>query len=651
MTAYVVAGIVLGGVYAISALGLVLTFASSKVFNFAHGAMAFFVARTFYELHTERGWAVLPSAVVALGIVAPGLGLGLWGLLFRRLTHAPAEVRLVSTVGLAVALPAVTLWLFGDEPIFRAPGLAGASPSVHEILGVRLNTDQIVVILASVAVAIASTAILRATPFGLAVRATVDAEPLASLVGLNPSLVSAGSWALGGTLAGLAGVLVAPLIGLGPGNFFLLVVASFAAVVAARFRSLVGAFAAAMALGVIQGVSVKYLPTEGIFSRGIRPSLPFAFMVAFLVTYAFRGGSLGAASNLAASWGSRDTIPARAATRGHSNTRWRRLAPTLVGAAGLVALPLVLDDFWMGILAGGVALAVVLLSYVVVTGEAGIISLCQITFAGVGALACAQLATVHHWPLVPALVVGAATAVPFGLLLALPALRLGELYLALATLAFALLMDNLPFQADRFAKFGLGVDVFRPALGTFTFESGSRLYYGFLVAFALATLLVWNLRRSTRGLTLAAVRSSEPAVATLGLSVLGARLTAFGVSSFIAGLGGGLLAVHQEIANPASFGAFGGIVLLAIAVTFGIRSPAGALLGGLAFEAARQLVGDHLPDQTQLVPVLFGLLAIALAREPRGLVAQVTGTALRVGRAVNRRAAPEPTGPPVGMTP
>lgn len=632
MSAYVIAGLVLGGVYAISALGLTLTYTSSRIFNFGHGAIAFWVASCYYQLNTRMGWSAEQAAFVAVIVIGPFTGLFLWAVLFRRLANSAPAVKLVSTIGLYVAIPPFALFVFDDQPIFKAPGLAGESPSVHQIFGVAINTDQLIVMMSAAAVAVGMALVLRYTAFGLSLRAVVDSPTLSGLVGVNTSAVSAASWALGSFLAGLAGVLVAPIIGLGSTQFAVLVISSFAAVVVAKLRSLPGAFGGAMMLGVVQGVSVKYLPSEGLLSRGIRPSIPFVVMGVFLFLYSSLGHG-----NEHREPDARAAMQEDAPSISNRSRGYGRFALPVSAVTVVLLLPLFLREFWVGIIAGGLALGVIYLSFTIVTGEGGMISLCQITFAGIGALTTAQLATTYGWPLPLAILLGGLVAVPFGLLLALPALRLGDLYLALATLAFAVLMDNLVFQMERFSNFGIGVEINRPMLASFSFESDVRLYYALLAVFAFVALGARNLRRSTTGLVLTAVRSSEPATATLGISILRAKLIAFSISAFIAGLGGGLLATYQRIADPPGFNALVGVVWLAIVVAWGIRSSLGALLAGIAFPVTAQLVSEHFePSFSQLTPLLFGLLAITLAREPRGIVAMINNNVRSLRRKLTR---------------
>lgn len=611
MSAFVVAGLVLGGIYAISTVGLALTYTASRIFNFGHGAIAFWVASCYYQFNTRMGWSIAAAAVVSIFVIGPATGLFLWAVLFRRITNASPAVKLVSTIGLFVAIPPLTLFIFDDKPVFKAPGLAGEYPTVHEVLGVAINTDQLVVLGAAALMAILLAAMLRYTTFGLQIRAVVDSPTMSELVGTNTSLVSASTWAIGSFLAGLAGVLVAPIIGLGPQQFAVLVISSFAALVVARLRSLPGAFAGAMLLGLAQSISVKYLPSEGLFSRGIRPSIPFVVMGIFLFLYRNQQRERTAP----------DTDLLEDEEELAAETGYGRFVLPALAITVLLALPLLFRDFWIGIIAGGVALGVIFLSYTVVTGEGGMISLCQISFAGVGALMSAQFMSEWGWPTLPAVLVSGLIAVPFGLLIALPALRLGDLYLALATLAFALLMDNIVFQMDRFANFGLGVSVDRPVLFGIDFDEEISFFYAMLAIFLLFALVVRNLRHSTTGMTLAAVRSSEQASSTLGISIVRAKLTSFAISAFIAGVGGGCLAIYQRLADPPAFAALEGVIWLAVVVTWGIRSSFGALAAGILLPVMTHLMAQHLdPSYANLTAAAFGLGAIGLAREPRGVL-------------------------------
>ena len=620
MNALIVAGLVLGSIYAISALGLVLTYTASRVFNFAHGAIAYFVAVFYYWLHTRHGWSVPAAAVVSIGVMSPLLGLFLWAALFRRLAHTPPVVRFVSTVGLWVALPALVkvIFPFTKNEIFEPTGLIEGSPRVFDVFGVNINANQLVVLVGAAVVAAGLTVLIRYTPLGLSVRATVDSPRVAGIAGVNTSVVTASSWMLGTVLAGLAGVLLTPILGLADIQFTLLLVASLGAVVIARMTSLPLAFGGALLIGLAQEVSREWLPDSGVLAKGFRPSIPFIVMLVFLLAYQGLKGERFDVDSRATSQ-DRPEAPAPPPLRG-----WRgALGPALVAGA-LLTVPLWLSDFWIGVVSQGMGLAILFLTFTVVTGEGGMVSLCQMTLAGIGGFTAAKLATDSGWPLGLALLVGAAVAVPVGMLVAGLSLRLGGLYLALATLAFSQLVENLVFAREDFDNFGTGVEIGRPQFFGIDFDDAAPFYLLLVVVFCVMALLVLNLRRGTSGLVFASMRSSEPASATIGISVVRSKMIAFGASAFIAGLGGGLYAIAIGRAAPASFNLIIGIVWLAIVVTWGVRSVVGALIAGIIFVVAPQLVSLYLSEGWTDVPtMLFGLGAIALAREPRGVLFDV----------------------------
>jgi branched-chain amino acid transport system permease protein len=593
--AYILTGLVLGSIYAISALGLVVTYTSSRVLNFAHGAVAYTCAVFYYWLNSHEGWSLPAAAAVTLLVFAPVLGFLLWAILFRKLTHAPPEVRFVSTVGLWVALPALVkiIFPFTKAEIFEPEGIVSAPAEIFDVFGLNVNENQAAVLIGGVFVVVALTLLLRATPIGLAIRGSVDSPRTAGLSGVNTTAVTAGSWMLGTALAALAGILLTPILGLTEIQFTSLLVVSLAAAVVGRLTSLPLTFAGAMLIGLLQGLSTEFLPTEGVLALGFQPSLPFFVMLAFLLLY--QGLRRERFEAPLRSDPAEVEAPAPPPTRG-----WRAVIGPALAAVLLLSVPLWLDDFWVGVISQGVALAILFVTFTLVTGEGGMLSLCQATLAGVGAFTAASLATDAGWPVGIAVLAGALLAVPIGMLVAAISLRLGDVYLALATLAFALLMENLVFAREDFSNFGTGVELLRPVIFDIDFNDRVNFYVLLCVIFFIVAVLAVNLRRATTGLVLAAMRSSEEASATVGISVVRAKLLAFGMSAFVAGLGGAMFAMTIGRAAPASFNVLAGIVWLAIVVTWGVRSVLGALFAGLLFAVAPQELSVIL-----VIPLLF----------------------------------------------
>ncbi|MFQ6396254.1 ABC transporter permease subunit [Nocardia sp. KC 131] len=650
MLSYVFVGLALGAIYAIAAASLVVTYVSSGVFNFAFGAMAFAVARVYYFLNVEHGWPLPLAAVVAIGLFGPALGIALYALLFRYLRLRSPLVKIVATIGLSVALPPLVNLVLGHLANATAPGLAPQPLRTFHLFGAVVDMNQLITYAGLIVVLAVGTGLLRYTDVGLKIRALVDSEALTAMSGVSPTRVSLGVWAFSALLAGLAGVLIAPTAGLTVDGMTFLMAAAFAAVVAARLRSLPMAVGVALAMGVVTSVIQRYLDPQSPFAAQIVPSIPFVFMLAFLLYYALRGqaGDTTAGGALDRAIHTADS----GASTGASTRRAGRIRPTAVVIAPLVtlavvaALPLVLDEYWTGLAAAGIALAIALLSYTLVTGEGGMIWLCQITFAGFGALLAAELTTNSGWSPLAAVLVSGLCVVPIGVILGILTIRLGNLYIALVTLTFGLLAQNLVFLRDGFYNSGQGIYLPRPE-----WASDNKTFALLALAvFVVLGVIVLNLRRSTAGLAVAAVRSSEAGSRTLGLSILQVKVLVSGVATFVAAIGGGFIALNYQSALPDSFNPFTGLIWLAVLVTVGSRSIMGALVAGVAFTMLPGVFQTYLPTSWAEIPVImFGLGAITLARNPDGIIAMHAGQLRTVSQWLeHRRAAvrdPEPATP------
>ena len=625
MLQFIVVGLVFGSIYALAASGLVITYVSTGVLNFAFGAFAFFIARFYYYIHVEKEWGILASAAMSLLVLAPFMGIFFYMVIFRFLRLSSQLIKVVVTIGLSVVMPVLAEIIFGNDEIFQAPGLAPQPVSVYKWFGTAVTLDQVISYACVIGIVILGFLILRFTEAGLSVRAMVDSEAMTSLSGSNPSRIAAGVWVVSMMLAGLSGILAAPVIGLSSAKYTLLIAAAFAAVIAARLRSLPIAVAVGLLMGVAGSLVQYYLPPDSEVTANIVPAIPFAFVTISLIVNIIRsgrvneeegvGGALDRAitpnggSRLAASADSENLYP-----------KFNFTFPIIIFAFFCI-LPLLFASYWLSIFVTAIALAVIFLSYTLVTGEGGMLWLCQITFAGVGALASAQFATEHGWPVLLAIVMGGVIAAAIGVVIGLLTIRLGNLYVALVTLTFGLLMERLVFNLQTFANFGQGVAISRP---DFASTDKAFAYLG-LAIFAIFAILIVNLRRSTTGLALNAVRWSENASRTMGLSVIQMKMLVSGLAAFVAGVGGGLYALSFKQAVPLDYATLLGLVWLAVLVTFGVRSNIAALVAGfmLLMPAAFIQTVLKLDSPWSLMPVLlFGLGAIGLAQNPEGVVRQ-----------------------------
>ncbi|MFF8605945.1 ATP-binding cassette domain-containing protein [Streptomyces sp. NPDC015346] len=618
---FVLSGLVSGALYALLATGLVLSYSASGLFNFAHGATAYLCALAFYELHSGFGWPAVPTALLLVLVVAPGLGWGLDRLMFRKLARVGETAQIVATIGLLVALPAAGLWVVellerAGAPVqpaenqFGLPGV-GPSPAVswQPVDGVGVDSDQLITWVVTALVAAGLWVLMRHTRLGLLLRAAVDNRSLVELRGISADRLSSIAWMLSSGLAGLAGVLATPLLGLSAHDYTLFLFVSATAAVLGRFASVPLAFAGGLGLGVLQNLVAGYASfAEGV--TGFRTAVPFLILFAGLVVLARRRRAAGTAAA--------DPPPADYLAGKGWGRRWGAWA-----AAGVLlgtAFYTVTTPFWSGILAQGLALGLVLMSFTVVTGIGAMVSLAQATFVTCAALVAGLLMS-RGWPFAAAAVAGTAAAALLGAVVALPALRLGGRSLALATLALAFLADQVLFQMGWLRNGDTGWEIPRPVLGPLDLGDDRALGVALVVLCgAVVWLLTW-LRGSRWGRAVLAVRSAPEAAAASGVSVVRTKLLVFTVSAGLAGFGGVLLASYNTRITATDFTAMTGLVWLAVVVAAGVRRPQFAVVAGLVFAVVPHLMAQYVTDSAHLPVILFGLAGLALANDPDGYCA------------------------------
>ena len=688
-------GLVTGAIYSIMASGLVLTYTTAGIFNLAHGAIAFATAYVFYQLNSGLGVPVVPSLVFSVVVFAPLLGLLLDRVMLQRLASAPLYARLVGTIGLLIALPNLVLWLgetlgrdvlglgFADNSVVRegtpVPGVGPSPARLYEpVPGVVVSSDQIAVFVAAGATALVLWFVIRRTRVGLDMRAVVDRRSLAGLRGVNAARTSAIAWVLTMMLAGLGGVLIAPLFSLQENVFTLVVLGSLASVVLGGLRSIPVAFAGGLVLGVLQnwtaGYSDRLLPDAISDLSGLQAAVPFALTVVLLLTLgrdrSRRGGSVAEA-----------TPPA---DHRASMSRLRRRLPWALWTLALLAYTLhwvpvaslqasVYTQTWV---AQGLAFGVIFLSFVVVTGMGGMVSLAQATFVTVGGFT-AGWALSHQWdadiPVITtdgriefvwAAVLGVVVSAAVGCLVAVPMTRLGGIGLALGTLAAALVASLVVFPLHAIGNGDAGWLIGQPTFDipllnqvTDLLVPGDQLLFDasglpeqilmFLAVFALVTLAIHGFGRSASGRAILAVRSSEVAAAAAGVRVNRTKVLVFTFAAGIAGLGGVLLGMYSFQVSNATAPPLSSLFWLALAVLFGVRRPGGALLAGLAmagggavFHALADIApgssANELLSSPHLLPILAGLGAIQLAQEPDGVLSLMGNQKLARKRAKRR---------------
>jgi branched-chain amino acid transport system permease protein len=637
---FIVIGVFAGSIYGLAAMGVVLTYKTVGVFNFAYGAVAMFCAFTYWQLHVGwhlSAWVALP---VLLLVVAPVLGF-VFERLFRPVVGLSAEVQIVVSLGALAALQALVPILYGRS---NNRALTPLFPTSTFLLGGHLHVgyDQVGTLLVSLAMGAGLWWLLRHTRFGIATRAVVDNRDLASMMGIDANYVRRAAWIISSVFAALVGVLLSPSQGLDVYVLTVTVIYAFAPAVLGRLVSLPLAYAGGIALGVTQSVLSKWGSSGTI--ADIEASIPYLALFALLVVLGKRLKEVGvsvrpvseAAAAADASAGARAGgtaagTPAGAGASG-SSTPARR-GPDRAVLAGAIsfavalALPLVVHGPRLGNVTSGAIYAMIALTLVVLTGWAGQISLAQFSFVGVGAFAAGHLAGAHGQHFVLAALVGMAIAVPLGLLVGLPSLRLSGLYLALATMAFALLMDTLVFSRPGISGGITGITVARPDIAGVAFTSRASFYelvVGVLGVLGFATLAI---RRGPIGRRLQIMRDSPLAASTLGVNLTVTKLVVFAVCGMVAALGGAFYGAMQQAITPTDFSFSASLGLLLLVVLGGRSVISGAMIAGSAFAA--QLLPIPL-GISQYIPLAIAAGVIGLSRTPEGTVALTLAEARRV---------------------
>ena len=574
---FAVLGLGVGAIYALLAQGITFIQAGSGVLNLAHGAMALLAAQMFRVLRDEQYWPFAVAFVVTIGAMAI-LGAVIYQMIMRPLRHASTLARVVATLGILILIQASVQLIWGVYPDFLNPFFTLHSFVVRDV---TVPYDRVWLTIIAVGITGLLWLFYRFAPAGLAVKAGATNPRTVGTLGWSPDALATLTWSIGCALAGLAGILIAPITGIASDEMPLLVIPTLAAALIGGFTSLWWTLAGAFAIGIGQAEISQYWPTV----RGLHWTLPF---VVILVILTVRGKGLPV----------RGFFVERLPEVGSGRVRYRWLIPLgiLMSCLVLFVFPALLLDA----LTITFAWATILLSVVVLLGYTSQLSFEQMTMAGLSALVAGRLVADWGWPFEIAFIAALATAVPIGVLFALPALRTRGINLAVVTLAAGMVIFEVVFSNERYtggldgtpvgpqSVFGISVDGVTHA---------NRYCFLVLVLFVASGWVVANLRRGRGGRRLLAVRTNERAAAALGISVFATKLYAFIVGASLAGIGGILLAFQSRIIDYGGFAPFSSILAVGYAVLGSVGFVVGSLVGEHWHSWVREL------DQC---PTLFG---------------------------------------------
>jgi branched-chain amino acid transport system permease protein len=599
-----------GAMYALQGLGIVLVFRTTRVFNFAQAGIGISAAYLAAVVSKALGGGYPASLLGALlGIVAAAaIGIGIEWTSVRRAQGGLQKT--IVTLGWLLALQSIVIAIFTQQTTLLPARILpqGALFKIPKLF-VGYSVDQIVTMGLAVVVAVGLALFLSRSAFGVSMRAVADDPEAARLLGLKVSRILMTTWGLGGAVAGLAGVLIAPLLErLDTFSLFVLTVQAIAAAIVGGLSSLPLTLAGGVGLSVLQNVAGVAFPQQ----KAIIGSL-----VAFLVVL---GGVLLRRRSGRADVSEGGLTPARIRAMPGPGLS----AATLLGAGAVLGLVLlVTHQDGAGDVSLVAAWSLAALSVVLLTGVAGQVSVCQGVFMGIGAI-FASVANSHGVPFVPALLLGAVGAAAAAALVGIPALRLEPLELAVVTVAFAFAGDGFLFQWGPATNDG-NRPLPRPSWATMSSLSGERTYAVFAIAvFVAVGFAVASLRRGRTGAALTALRSSEAATAAMGFSPTANKLKGFALSGAVAGLAGAILAGTGggvSLGQISSYQTTASITLLAYAIIAGVGNVPAALLTGFLVVVPTIFGGGGVNDHVQgAINAVSGLVLVAVVVvAPQGL--------------------------------
>jgi sulfate-transporting ATPase len=562
---FLLLGLGVGGAYSLLALGVVLVYRGSGVVNFAQGAVGLFGVAIFYELRKHH--AGTPVAVVVGVAASAALGVLIQTGIMRPLRSASPLMRVVATLAILSVITEGATIRYGVTPLT----VAGLFPqnalkfSSHIIVG----EDRMINLGITVVLTVVLWVIYRKTLFGLRTTAAAENQRAAASLGHSPNLLAAGNWAAGGALAGIAGILLAPITSLSPQALTLTIVPALAAALFGNFSSFPLTLAGGLLIGILESESTNYIHTPGWAT-----AVPFLVIVLVLL---LRGRAIPLRSEIA------DRLPSLGTGR-----------IALIGAPVGLIVTVLLDGWftgsWAAAIQTGTVYAFIALSLVVVTGYAGQLSLAQFALAGVGALVASRMADAWSVPFPLAFLCGVALTIVGGAVVALPAVRIRGVSLAVVTMSLAVVLTSVLLTNPNYTGGTLrGTVVPPPKILGYSIDPvahGVRYANFGVILLFLIGITVANLRRGRAGRRMVAVRDNERAAASLGISVASVKLYAFALAGGLAAIGGILLAFQNPNVvfdpynvftsiNAILFSVIGGIGFIGGAVTAGVGAPSG----------------------------------------------------------------------------
>jgi len=611
---FAILGIFGGALTALLAMGIVVIHRGSGTVNFAQGAFAMVAAYIFYGLNVSHHVNYFLAAGVAV-LSAGVLGVLVQLIIMRPLRDAPPLSRLMATLGVLAFLEQLMSHIVQPSTLFVPSELPTES---WRIFGTSVGQNSIYIAIITAGVALGLGALYKYTQLGRATRAALENRRSINSLGYSADRLAVANWFIGGCIGGLVGILVAPSIGVSVSTYTLLVLPALAACVLGSVNSLGLAFVGATMIGIVQSEMTFYVSTPGWSAAA-----PFFLVILVLLITGTRKVS-------------RSSLSLRLPGVGSGRVRLRVVMPTLLAAVLIVQF--LLGAYWLSALTTTAGAGIVLLSFVVVTGYSGQLSLAQFAFAGLGAWIAGRLLVSAHFSLVAAVVCAILLVIPLGILVGVICLRTRGVNLAIATLGFAVAVENMVFDSPTLTGAN-GINVGSPHIFGWNVSPvthPNRYAIVAVVMLALACVVTANVRRGVSGRRLLAARANERAASSLGMQITQAKVYAFAFGSAIAALGGIVIGFTNSYIEFSNFSTLPSIQAIAQSVVGGVGWVAGSIIagigqvGGVLTQGLDQWVSQNIASYVPLVGAV--LLIVVLIGQPDGAAAIISGQLAWVGK-------------------
>lgn len=597
-------GLVIGNIYALTAVGLALIFGVGNLINFAHGSV--------YMIGAYVGWVCVTQLhmplVATFGVVAVIcglLGMGIERIGLRRLQNSARIAPLLATIGISFVLDQLVQIIFSPNP----QSFPNPLPTTRlQIGGVSIGMTDLLIAAIGIGIGIILFLFLRYTKIGWALRATAQDRDAAQQMGVDVNRVNQAAFALAAILGGIAGMLIGLYFNtVYPTMSFQAGLKGFAANLLGGLGNIPGSIIGGLVLGLVESYGVA------LFGATYRNLFAFVILIAVLV---IRPNGLFSRK--------RQAPPEPLTGTFIANNKPITLPVWGVIALAVIALLLpffVGDPYFLQILTNAWLLGMVALSVTLVTGTAGQTSLGQAGFLAIGAYASALLTLRLHWPFELALLAAGLITAILGTLLVLPAFRLRAHYVAIATLGIGEIVNQVILNWNGLTNGVMGLTNLPPPtfLGVVAVLP-HQIYWYSLILLLLGALFQWQLLRSPLGRTWRAIREDDIAAQAYGINLNRYKALAFAASAFIAGISGAFTGHMYTYINHETFTNTTSILVLTMVILGGMGNMLGAVVGAVALTVLPELFRG-MADYRYL---FYGLALIMMIRyRPQGLLGSI----------------------------